>query len=407
MRPRGIVERRGTGHLHDVLLFNNLGQAKTQPGEQTAGPVVPSGIVDGSALGCLRPYRDDPAGSTHTALPGSIAELLDFSTIPQPKPWTTHQAAGDDRDGGFYDSGHFLRTEPGRRYLLMESDGPGVIDRMWFTCKGEPGTEPYNLLVFLDDLEQPAIACDLDGLFAGRREPFVPPLAGRCGNPRFPGRFSLVPLGFARSARVALQPTAPPALYHYRENRRGETIPHVYYQVTFRRLPTGDPVRPFSWRLEPAERNALARWEAVCAQAGRSPWPEEVQTNRITWDLEILPGRTAVLVEWNGPGVLAGIRLRTDRIADLELRCHWDGTPEPAVACPLGPFFGCAATRTATAAWCSITRDALALTPDLNCSARNDLQETPTEFPSPSFSSLPCVKRTEGNEGNEERRRGI
>jgi thiamine biosynthesis lipoprotein len=44
---------------------------------------------------------------------------------------------------------------------------------------------------------------------------------------------------------------------------------------------------------------------------------------------------------------------------------------------------------------------------DLKRGAQKDLQDAQTQFPSFSFSSLPSVGRTEGNEGNREQRRGI
>ena len=53
-------------------------------------------------------------------LPGSLAQLLNIDSLPLPKPWQVSQASGYDRDGGYYDSGNFLRTEPGRRHVLME-----------------------------------------------------------------------------------------------------------------------------------------------------------------------------------------------------------------------------------------------------------------------------------------------
>lgn len=271
-------------------------------------------------------------------VPGSITELLDFAAIPRPKPWTVHQASGYDRDGGFYDSGNFLRVEPGRRFVLMESPGPGVIDRLWFTYKGELGSEPYDLLIYLDDPEHPVVRENLDALFTAGREPFVEPLAGVCGDPKFPGRYALVPLGFRDSAKLVLQPTAPPDSYRYRQNRRGERIPHVYYQVTYRRLPVGSCVRPFRWELEPAERAALKRWREICASAGHSPWPTEAVGEWVPFDRRIPPGETAVLFQRAGPGTIAGVRLRTDHPGALELRCFWDGASNPAVVAPVGPF---------------------------------------------------------------------
>jgi predicted ATP-dependent Lon-type protease len=49
----------------------------------------------------------------------------------------------------------------------------------------------------------------------------------------------------------------------------------------------------------------------------------------------------------------------------------------------------------------------LAQSTDLKRSAQKDLQDAQTQFPSFSFSSLPSVGRTEGNEGNRQQRRGI
>ncbi len=275
-----------------------------------------------------------------TPLPGSIAEFLDFAAIPRPKPWTTHQASGYDRDGGFYDSGNFRRAEPGRRFVLMESDGPGVIDRLWFTYKGELGSEPYDLLIYLDDPDRPAIHSNLDDLFTRGREPFVEPLAGLCGHPKFPGRFAYVPLGFQRSAKVVLQPTAPPDRYPYRQNARGERIPHIYYQVTWRRLPASAAVRPFTWQLEPAERVALTRWRELCARAGHSPWPLEPDDYTHAFEHTLAPGATALAFRHAGPGTLVGLRFETDPPGALEVLCYWDDAEKPAAAAPLGPFCG-------------------------------------------------------------------
>jgi hypothetical protein len=50
---------------------------------------------------------------------------------------------------------------------------------------------------------------------------------------------------------------------------------------------------------------------------------------------------------------------------------------------------------------------AMIVFPDLKRSAQKDLEETQTQFPSLSFSSLRSVGRTKGNEENEAGRRGI
>jgi hypothetical protein len=282
------------------------------------------------------------AAPVPAALPGSIAELLESAQVPSPKLWHVYQASGYDRDGGFYDSGNFLRVETNRQYVLMGCDGPGVIDRMWFTYKSEFRGEPYRLVVYLDDAARPAIREDLDDLFTEQRPPFVTPLAGLCGDPKHPAHYSYVPIGFARSAKVVLQPTASADHYLYRENRRGEKIPHIYYQITYRKLSAGKPVRPFSWQLEPAEKDALGKWSQRCQAAGPAPWPEAPAVWTTNLNLEIEPGGTTALVSSTGPGVITRLCLQTERPEALQILGYWDDAREPSIDVPFGPFFGCA-----------------------------------------------------------------
>lgn len=288
-----------------------------------------------------RSATPEPPTTAGLPLPGSISELLDGEKIPQPKPWRVYQASGYDRGGGFYDSGNFLRTEAEFRQVLMECDGPGVIDRMWFTYKGEFRSEPYDLLIYLDDDRQPVIRKNLDDLFTEAATPFIDPLAGLCGDPRHPARYSHVPLGFARSAKVILQPAAAPERYHYRENSRGEKIPHVYYQITYRRLPAGAPVRPFSWKLEPSEQLALAQYHAQCRRGGVPGLPEGLDKVALPMRMEIKPGETVALLERKQAGTICGLHLETDEPAALQLQFFWDDATVPAAAVPFGPFFGC------------------------------------------------------------------
>ncbi|HEU4754927.1 MAG TPA: DUF2961 domain-containing protein, partial [Armatimonadota bacterium] len=275
--------------------------------------------------------RPSAGGAAARPVPGSFAELADLRAASRLKPWRTLQASGYDRGGGFYDSGNFLREEPGRRYVLMETRGPGCIDRMWFTRKSV--REPYDLLVYLDGAAEPAVRLDLEELVSGSRPPFAAPFAGSVDL----ARFCYVPIGFRRSCKVVLHPTAPPERYSYRENSAGKQIPHVYYQVTYRKLPAGAPVRPFSWSLEPAEAEAMRR--AAAAWNGAEP-PAAGRERRLA--AQVPAGGQAVLAELENAGVLRELRLRLPEgttAEGLRLRMTWDGAVAPAVDVPLGLFF--------------------------------------------------------------------
>ncbi len=275
------------------------------------------------------------------ALPGSFSELLDFRSIPHLKSWRTLQASGYDRGGGFYDSGNFLRIEDNRKYVLMEASGPGCIDRMWFTYKSEVGKEPYDLLIFLDSFDKPVIRIDLDTLFSGKHSPFLAPLTGMCGNKKHPARYSYVPIGFQRSCKVVLVPRAPQEQYQYRTNSYGRKIPHIYYQITYRSFQPDTQVHWFRWNLEQNESKALAKVQSVWNNAGRSPWT--ALENIIEKDLKVNvePNSCTSLFDIAGSGVIYGLELFLKNPDGLWLQMLWDGSANPDVDVPLGPFFAC------------------------------------------------------------------
>lgn len=280
------------------------------------------------------------ASACLAALPGSWQEMLDTESVPRQKPWRTMQAAGYDRLGGYFDSGNFLRTEPDRRHVLLDAQGPGVIDRLWFTYKGEFRSEPYDLFVYLDGQADPVIHVNLDELFLGARTPFVMPLAGLCGNPKFPGRFSYVPIGFQSSCLVVLQPTAEPDKYRYRENSAGETIPHLYYQITWRQLPAGSMVQPFAWDMTQADEAAFQQLVARWTQLGEPSAADAAHIQRRATEVLVPAGAQAVLAALSGAGTVTGLRLTDNTLSQLDLKCYWDGHPQAAVSAPCEVFFG-------------------------------------------------------------------
>ena len=288
-----------------------------------------------------RPFDLRIALPDEDARGGSFAELLDIRSVSKVKTWRTFQASGYDRYEGFYDSGNFLRIEKGRRYVLMETTGPGCIDRMWFTYKSEPGREPYDLLIYLDDKEKPVIHVDLDGLFSGKHPPFVVPLAGLCGNKRHPGRYSYIPIAFKSYCKVVLVPTAPKERYQYRVNSLGVTIPHIYYQITYRKFESGQRVTPFNWELDSRGRKVLAEVKDLWSNCGSSPWPNQSGLKQLTAEKTLRPHRTTSLFEVEGAAVVYALRLSVEDPKGLWLTIYWDGAQNPQISVPLGPFFAC------------------------------------------------------------------
>ena len=277
------------------------------------------------------------ASAPPAALPGSFAELTEFRAASRLKPWRTLQASGYDRGGGFYDSGNFLREEPGRQYVMLETEGPGVIDRMWFTRKSIQ--EPYDLLLYLDHRQEPAVRIDMDELCAGTRPPFVEPFVGSVNL----ARYCYTPLGFRSYCKVVLVPTAPPEQYSYRENSAGKKIPHVYYQLTYRKLLAGSAVTPFSELGGAAELKARDRAAAAWRGAGTPLFPvDPLETQEYVKRVAVPAGGAVDLLEIAEGGTIESLRLLiADPAASQSLRLegYWDGTKEPAVSAPVGTLF--------------------------------------------------------------------
>ncbi len=297
-------------------------------------------VLCASAIAAKTAFADRSTDET-PPVPGSFAELLDPRWLPARKHWRTRQASGYDRDGGFYDSGNFLRIEDGDRYVLMEAHGPGCIDRMWFTYKKPIGAEPYNLLVYIDDPAIPVIDIDLDEFFSGRHPPFVPPLSGLCGLPKQPGRFSYVPIPFVRYCKVLLQPSAPKDQYNYRTNSAHQTIPHIYYQITYREFASPAGLRPFTWRLTKPEQSAFEQTAEMHRAAARSPWSRLTTSQRLSGTATLTQNQQVDLLTEHCRGVIHEIRLRLDNPQQVRLQASWDAAAKPQICVPLGPFFAC------------------------------------------------------------------
>gem|GEM_PF-1360768 len=276
------------------------------------------------------------------APPGSFAEMLDFRSIPRLKTWRTLQASGYDRKGGYYDSGNFLRAETGRRYVLMDANGPGCIDRMWFTYKKPIGREPYDLLIYIDEPNTPVIHTDLDQLFSGEYIRFFRPLAGLCGAKEQPARFSYVPIGFQRSCKVVLVPRAPEQQYNYRLNSDGLKIPHIYYQITYRKFEPATHVKTFQWEMDPLESQTLAKLRSVWLRAGAPPWGQQHDLKNDNAVVTLEPQKKAPLFDVAGPGIIYALEIYLENPHNLQLEMLWDDAFKADVKVPLGPFFACA-----------------------------------------------------------------
>ncbi|MGB9605232.1 MAG: DUF2961 domain-containing protein, partial [Bryobacteraceae bacterium] len=127
-------------------------------------------------------------------------------------------------------------TDPDTEWVLFEADGPGVITSIWMTGKNKKG-EPYiggRLNFYFDGEPKASFSERIPELFESGR-PWPPPLAERSRG----AWISYVPIYYAKKLKITLSDHRD--AFTHRKNGRGETIPHIYHQFSYQKLPR--PVR--------------------------------------------------------------------------------------------------------------------------------------------------------------------
>ena len=219
------------------------------------------------------------------------------------------------------DAGQYLRIEPDGEAVMMDVDGPGVIYRTW------SANPTGKIRVYLDGARTPSYEWNFPDLFDGKLPPFIRPLVYRRDGPQSASDCYL-PIPFARHIKIT-----------------ADRAHAEYYQFNYVLLPKDRPVASFRLPLNAGEQAALAAAADAWSHPGRDPKPELPGQATVSRTITIAPGATAVLGQFQGPGVVRAVRARVrsdQRYAwrKLVLRGAWDGASWPQVLTPLGPFFG-------------------------------------------------------------------
>lgn len=221
------------------------------------------------------------------------------------------------------DAGNFQaieRREGREERVLIDTNGPGAIMRIW--SANPAGT----LRFYIDDPTQASWTVDMAQLLGGKSpgigEPFAY-VAARGWNLYYP-------IPFRTSIKVTVS---------------GAGSEHLYYHVGVRFYPQGTGVKSFSPDI--AARPTAAQKKAADLLTGS---PERSRLSRT----EIEPGRSAIIFDGRGPGVIRKLTIRPrltrgtgdwndplrphNVLRKLWLRATFDG--ERCIEVPLGDFFG-------------------------------------------------------------------
>ena len=111
------------------------------------------------------------------------------------------------------------RPDGGKRYVLLDADGPGAIVRIW------TATPAGTLRIHIDGDATPALEAPVADLLRGAVAPFVAPLAHVAAR----GNNLYFPFPFARRCLVTVDDIVSPDPF------TGKPMAKLYYQIGYRR----------------------------------------------------------------------------------------------------------------------------------------------------------------------------
>jgi hypothetical protein len=272
-----------------------------------------------------------PLHAAEETPPIGFEALLGFDRLPLLADWPAHQDSSYHRGNVNQDAGNFLRVEPDGEQVLVDTDGPGVVYRLWSTgVVGTQMSDRCRLRFHFDGEDKPRLDLSIPELFGdkGSRWPFVPPLSvtfesGRGGG-EGPCNLSYLPIPFARHLKIT-----------------GRNV--MFYHVDYQRLPAGTPIESFSMELVEKHRPSLEKaadlLRAIPARPGAEP-----RERRSLKDFSLAPGETRS-IRIDGEGAIAALRAKLARPAPRALRSvvlevSFEDERSACVRVPLGDFFG-------------------------------------------------------------------
>lgn len=279
---------------------------------------------------CLFPGLSRGAGEE--VPPIGFEALLGFDSLPLLVDWPAHQDSSYSRENVNQDAGNFIRVEPNGEQVLVDTEGPGVVYRLWSTgVVGTQMSERCRMRFYFDGEAEPRLDLSIPELFGdrGSRWPFVPPLSvtfeSGVGPGEGPCNLCYVPIPFEKHLRIT-----------------GRNV--MFYHVDYHRLPPGTRIESFS--LELAERHravieqAAAALEAIPSRPGSDAGAVVKEFREVA-----LPPGKARSIAVAGEGVIKSLLVKMARptgriLRGVVLEIAFEDEGNLCVRAPVGDFFG-------------------------------------------------------------------
>lgn len=223
-----------------------------------------------------------------------------------------------------------FRYIEGDAYVVFDSEGPGVIWRIW------AGSFLIGRIkIYIDDMENPAVDLDykeyMDRYFYTAQYGNCPNLTPTLSR----GRQRLIPIPFNKRCKITLT-----------------GIPEwgTYYQFTYSKYPKDYQLPVYNDQIDLSLCIGLTDTERKLQNRGEYPYKDEDSKQKTVYKNTIKPGETANLFTDKTSGAVTSVifDLSPYKTADFEkilkglfLNAYWDNETTPGISAPLGAFFGC------------------------------------------------------------------
>jgi len=258
--------------------------------------------------------------------------LVGFDQLPLLADWPAYQDSSYSRKNVNQDAGNFLRVEPNGDQVMTDTDGPGVVYRLWSTgVVGMQMSKDCRWRFYFDGEATPRLDLSMSELFGskGSQWPFVPPLSvtfesGR-GVGEGPANLCYIPIPFAKHLKIVGRDT-------------------MFYHVDYLKLPPGTPLDSFSVELAQKHRKAIDEAAAQWAKVGQRPGGSRAQEFQQTGEFTLAPGQSRQ-IRCQGEGMLGTLAVKlaqpTPRILrGVVLEIAFEDEADLCVRTPIGDFFG-------------------------------------------------------------------
>jgi hypothetical protein len=286
----------------------------------------------GSVVGLCAALLAPAAAAGADTPPIGFDALTGFDRLPLLADWPAYQDSSYSRKNINADAGNFLRVEPNGDQVLTDTDGPGVVYRLWSTgVVGMQMSKNCRLRFYFDGEEAPRLDLAMSELFGaeGSQWPFVPPLSvtfesGRGGG-EGPCNLCYVPIPFAKHLKIV-----------------GRNV--MFYHVDYHKLPAGTPLESFSLELGQKHRKTIEEAAAQWKQVGQRPGATQGQEFQQAGPFALAPGASSQL-RFKGEGMLSSLAVKLAQptpkiLRSVVLEIAFEDEADLCVRTPLGDFFG-------------------------------------------------------------------